>query len=95
MKNSELIDYENQTLYNLVIRATDTDFPSQYSELNLVLNILDAIDNIPEFVAEVFYGVVIENSPAGEFVGHITATDRDSINSGDFLTYRYKITPLT
>ncbi|XP_078371306.1 protein dachsous-like [Oculina patagonica] len=71
-----LIDRENQTFYDLVVKATDGGSPPKSSLSHVFVNIIDVNDNIPAFSGP--YSVdVDEDLKVGSVVKRVTATDND------------------
>ena len=70
------IDRENQTFYDLVVKATDGGSPPKSSLSHVFVNIIDVNDNIPAFSGP--YSVdVKEDLKVGSVVKRVTATDND------------------
>lgn len=70
------IDRENQTFYDLVVKATDSGIPPKSSLSHVFVNIIDVNDNIPAFSGP--YSVdVDEDLKVGSVVKRVTASDND------------------
>ena len=70
------IDRENQTFYDLVVKATDSGIPPKSSLSHVFVNIIDVNDNIPAFSGP--YSVdVDEDLKVGSVVKRLTAIDND------------------
>ncbi|XP_065195549.1 protocadherin Fat 4-like isoform X1 [Sycon ciliatum] len=84
------LDYEQQKQYSLGLMATDHGVPSKNGTAMLVVNVLDANDNSPQFVGPIpFQRQLSENLPPGTTLGPaIKATDLDSGLNGEV---RYSI----
>lgn len=49
------LDFEMINKYSLVIQARDQGIPSRFSNITVVLNVLDVNDNKPEFTEHMYY----------------------------------------
>ena len=87
VQNREVIDFNVQSIYNLTIRATDSGYPSRYSDLNLIIEVQDIINKAPRF-NQTFMGTVDEHSSGGVLVATVIAYDDDTASSNDTLRYR-------
>lgn len=71
------LDREQQERHQFTVVATDNGTPSQTATARVVVKVLDANDNDPLFVKEVYEFSVEENVRRGAFVGAVSATDAD------------------
>ncbi|EDO41767.1 predicted protein, partial [Nematostella vectensis] len=75
------LDFEQKSTYNLTVRVTDKGSPALFTDVEVVVNVLDVNENS---LAPVFSGGRIletsinENSPVGTVVISPKATDQDS-----------------
>ena len=84
VKVNSSLDYELQTSYTLQIFAKDTGDPILTSTpLSLVIMITNENDEYPIFNSTDYHFSISENMPAGSFVGHVYAPDRDVGTFGD------------
>ncbi|XP_057660172.1 cadherin-23 [Diorhabda carinulata] len=79
VKNSSLLDYENSKRFNLTLGAKEIIKRNpKYSEVAVIVNLLDRNDNFPEFSKSVYEVSVPENCEIGTTVAWIQAFDKDS-----------------
>ncbi|XP_071009786.1 cadherin-23 [Oncorhynchus clarkii lewisi] len=72
------LDRESVDRYLLKVRAMDSGVPPHYSDLSLIVNILDVNDNTPIIESQGGYNVSIsENVGGGTSVLRVVATDHD------------------
>ncbi|XP_034530111.1 cadherin EGF LAG seven-pass G-type receptor 1 [Notolabrus celidotus] len=76
------IDYEDQASYTLAIIARDNGIPQKSDTTYVEIIILDANDNTPQFLRDMYKGSVLEDAPAFTSVLQISASDRDSGSNG-------------
>ncbi|KAM4619207.1 cadherin EGF LAG seven-pass G-type receptor 1-like [Polymixia lowei] len=76
------IDYEDQASYTLAIIASDNGIPQKSDTTYVEIIVLDANDNAPQFVRDIYQGTVFEDSPVYTSVLQISASDRDSGSNG-------------
>ena len=81
-------DYEVKSSYNVLVEAVDGGPNSQPAQTTVVVNIGDLNDNPPQIKVNALTssGVaqISESSPSGTFVAHVSVTDSDSGNNGEF-----------
>ncbi|XP_077789727.1 protocadherin beta-16-like [Podarcis muralis] len=77
---SGTIDYEENTNYELNIRATDGGGLSAYCKV--IVDIEDENDNAPEVIITSIYSPLAEDSPPDTVVAFFSVTDVDSGDSG-------------
>ncbi|XP_038006385.1 protocadherin alpha-13-like [Motacilla alba alba] len=76
------LDRETIPVHRLVLTATDGGRPSLTGTMELVISVLDANDNAPQFNQSVYKVQVPENAAEGTLVTRVNATDADEgINS--------------
>ena len=84
--NLETLDREVKDKYILRIFAIDEGYPPQTGIATLNLELMDVNDNFPAF-AENYRPVVMENTPAGQFVVAIKGKDSDDPANGPPFTF--------
>ncbi|KAM5193481.1 protocadherin-23 [Mantella aurantiaca] len=76
------LDYESETMVNLVVVATDQGNPPLSSSCHVTIMVEDTNDNEPFFLQQ-FYNVTLqEHSPLGHCFLQVKATDADSGSFG-------------
>uniref|UniRef100_A0A674E1V5 Cadherin EGF LAG seven-pass G-type receptor 1a n=1 Tax=Salmo trutta TaxID=8032 RepID=A0A674E1V5_SALTR len=83
------IDYEDQASYTLAIIARDNGIPQKSDTTYVEIIILDANDNTPQFLRDMYQGTVFEDAPIYTSVLQISASDRDSGSNGR-LSYTFQ-----
>nr|XP_057933071.1 cadherin EGF LAG seven-pass G-type receptor 1 isoform X1 [Doryrhamphus excisus] len=83
------IDYEDQASYTLAIIARDNGIPQKSDTTYVEIIILDANDNAPQFLRDMYQGSVFEDAPVYTSVLQISASDRDSGSNGR-LSYTFQ-----
>ncbi|XP_076877652.1 cadherin EGF LAG seven-pass G-type receptor 1 isoform X2 [Brachyhypopomus gauderio] len=76
------IDYEDQASYTLAIIARDNGVPQKSDTTYVEIIVLDANDNAPQFVRDIYRGTVVEDAPVYMSVLQVAASDRDSGSNG-------------
>ncbi|XP_076127975.1 cadherin EGF LAG seven-pass G-type receptor 1-like [Alosa pseudoharengus] len=76
------IDYEDQASYTLAIIARDNGIPQKSDTTYMEIIVLDANDNAPQFVRDLYQGTVLEDAPVYTSVLQVSASDRDSGSNG-------------
>ncbi|XP_027764469.1 uncharacterized protein LOC114071012, partial [Empidonax traillii] len=71
------LDREQQSEYNVTVRASDGGWPALQSSRVLALRVLDVNDNAPVFSQERYSARLRENNAAGALVLVVRATDAD------------------
>ena len=78
------LDYDNgQTLYVFKISVVDSGFPQKSDETEVVVSVLDANDNLPNFSQTIYKASVRENSPADTYLLSVAANDLDTGSWGE------------
>lgn len=72
------IDYEDQASYTLAIIARDNGIPQKSDTTYVEIIVLDANDNAPHFLRDIYQGTVFEDAPVYTSVLQVSASDRDS-----------------
>ncbi|XP_060935371.1 cadherin EGF LAG seven-pass G-type receptor 1 [Limanda limanda] len=83
------IDYEDHASYTLAIIARDNGIPQKSDTTYVEIIILDANDNTPQFLRDMYQGSVFEDAPVYTSVLQISASDRDSGSNGR-LSYTFQ-----
>uniref|UniRef100_A0A3B3SA85 Cadherin EGF LAG seven-pass G-type receptor 1 n=1 Tax=Paramormyrops kingsleyae TaxID=1676925 RepID=A0A3B3SA85_9TELE len=83
------IDYENQASYTLVIAAHDNGIPQKSDTTYVEIIVIDANDNAPQFLRDMYQGMVFEDVPVYTSVLQISASDRDAGSNGR-LSYTFQ-----
>ncbi|XP_061523757.1 cadherin EGF LAG seven-pass G-type receptor 1 isoform X2 [Phycodurus eques] len=83
------IDYEDQASFTLAIIAKDNGIPQKSDTTYVEIIILDANDNAPQFLRDMYQGSVFEDAPVYTSVLQISASDRDSGSNGR-LSYTFQ-----
>ncbi|XP_044136931.1 LOW QUALITY PROTEIN: protocadherin gamma-C5-like [Bufo gargarizans] len=78
-----LVDYEEQTFYELSIKAEDKGFPKLKGNCLVQVEIEDMNDNYPEISFTSMTNSILENAPSGDILGFIIVKDEDSGNNGE------------
>ncbi|MBN3316213.1 PCD23 protein, partial [Atractosteus spatula] len=86
---TETLDYEDQSQYELRIRASDS---VHETESAVRVHVLDVNDNPPVFSRESYQVVIPELTPKDTFVLALSATDSDSGLNGE-ISYRLLSSP--
>ncbi|XP_053285342.1 protocadherin alpha-2 [Pleuronectes platessa] len=71
------LDREKQSVIKLVLTAVDGGRPPRTGSLQLIVNVIDANDNIPTFSKSLYKVRVKENATPGSLVIKLNATDAD------------------
>jgi len=71
------LDYEIQSKYELIVRATDS-VTGVYTEVPVNVNVVDANDCPPEFTLNEYNLTISEATPFGTAVLSVSAVDNDS-----------------
>nr|XP_030139708.1 protocadherin alpha-2-like [Taeniopygia guttata] len=71
------LDRETIPVHRLVLTASDGGRPSLTGTMELVISVLDANDNAPEFNQSVYTVQLPENTAPGTVFFQVTATDKD------------------
>ncbi|XP_052243234.1 protocadherin Fat 3-like [Dreissena polymorpha] len=85
---AEVLDYETQSNYRLIIEAYQVDNPqSRTAQATINVNVIDIDDHKPFFRPDVDEVVLLEHSAVGTHVYNVKALDTDAGENG-FITYR-------
>ncbi|KAG8439892.1 hypothetical protein GDO86_005888 [Hymenochirus boettgeri] len=72
------LDYEDQASYTIAVTARDNGIPQKSDTTYVEILILDANDNMPQFLQDRYQGRVSEDVAPSTSVLQISATDQDS-----------------
>uniref|UniRef100_A0A9L0JH04 Protocadherin alpha subfamily C, 2 n=1 Tax=Equus asinus TaxID=9793 RepID=A0A9L0JH04_EQUAS len=79
------IDFEETKLYEIQVEARDKGIPPMADHCTVLVEILDANDNIPELVIKSLSLPVLEDAPLGTVIALISVSDRDSGANGQVI----------
>ncbi|XP_075622259.1 protocadherin alpha-2-like [Balearica regulorum gibbericeps] len=74
---TKALDRETMPVHRLVVTASDGGRPSLTGTVELVISVLDANDNAPQFNQSVYKVQLPENAAPGTVLLQLTATDKD------------------
>ncbi|XP_062358481.1 protocadherin alpha-2-like [Cinclus cinclus] len=77
------LDRETIPVHRLVLTASDGGRPSLTGTMELLISVLDANDNAPQFNQSVYKMQVPENAGLGTLVARVNATDPDLGSNGE------------
>ncbi|XP_058704857.1 protocadherin alpha-8-like [Poecile atricapillus] len=80
------LDRERIPVHRLVLTASDGGRPSLTGTMELVISVLDANDNAPQFNQSVYKVQVLESAAVGTLVARVNATDPD-LGSNSEITF--------
>ncbi|XP_078145977.1 protocadherin-23 [Centroberyx gerrardi] len=77
---SRSLDYETEPMFRfrVVAAASDATLPNTTATASVIVLVLDANDNAPEFSSKVYYFTVSEGPSPQGLVGTVKAADKDS-----------------
>nr|XP_046248999.1 cadherin EGF LAG seven-pass G-type receptor 1-like isoform X2 [Scatophagus argus] len=76
------VDYEDQASFTLAIIAHDHGIPEKSDTTYVEIIVLDANDNAPQFLRDLYQGSVFEDVPVYTSVLQVSASDRDTGANG-------------
>ncbi|NXX40434.1 PCDA3 protein, partial [Tricholaema leucomelas] len=79
------LDRETLPAHRLVLTASDEGRPSLTGTMELLISVLDANDNAPQFNQSVYKVQLPESAPDGTLVMRVNATDPDIGGNGEML----------
>ncbi|XP_044130180.1 cadherin-24 [Bufo gargarizans] len=82
LRTSVFLDRENKKEHSITVTASETDSPSQVSQVGVVIQVLDINDN-PPTLAEIYKPHVCDNAQAGQVIQTVRVKDAD-IENGVF-----------
>ncbi|XP_060904176.1 protocadherin alpha-3-like [Labrus mixtus] len=77
------LDRETARSHLLILTAIDGGKPPKSGNMNLLINVLDVNDNVPNFSQDVYSVNLLENAPVGTAVVQVNATDLDEGQNGE------------
>ncbi|XP_027401975.1 protocadherin gamma-A3 isoform X12 [Bos indicus x Bos taurus] len=80
------LDREQESEYNITLRATDGGSPPLSTDTHITLHVADINDNPPAFTHDSYSAYIAENNPRGASIFSVTAQDPDSIENAH-ITY--------
>uniref|UniRef100_A0A8B9GPE8 Si:ch73-233f7.5 n=1 Tax=Astyanax mexicanus TaxID=7994 RepID=A0A8B9GPE8_ASTMX len=84
------LDREENAVHNLMLTAVDGGKPSRSGTASIIVRVLDTNDNAPKFDKESYTINVSENSPIGNLVVKLNATDLDE-GSNSEINYSFSL----
>ncbi|XP_068885404.1 protocadherin alpha-2-like [Aphelocoma coerulescens] len=87
------LDRETTPVHRLVLTASDGGRPSLTGTMELVISVLDANDNAPQFNQSVYKVQLPESTDEGTLVTHVNATDPDLGSNGELVFSASNIFP--
>nr|XP_056718823.1 protocadherin beta-16-like isoform X9 [Euleptes europaea] len=96
-KNVELVlekqlDHEENARLILILSAVDGGTPKRTGTTNIIIDVLDNNDNVPQFGHSVYKVKLMENPQQNTLVTKVKATDRD-LGSNGCITYSFSQVP--
>uniref|UniRef100_A0ACB8EBN0 Uncharacterized protein n=1 Tax=Sphaerodactylus townsendi TaxID=933632 RepID=A0ACB8EBN0_9SAUR len=79
------LDREENAQLFLTLSAVDGGTPKRTGTTNIIIDVLDANDNLPQFYQSLYKVKLTENTPRGTLVAKVEATDRDLGSYGDIM----------
>ncbi|XP_066480597.1 protocadherin beta-16-like [Tiliqua scincoides] len=86
------LDREADPHFILILSAIDGGIPKKTSTTQIVVDVLDANDNFPQFEQSLYKLKLPENSPLDTLVTKVKASDKDTGSYGD-VTYSFNEVP--
>ena len=88
IKTNIMLDRETQERYWLMVYAQDQGTVPRSSMVQVMIQVQDVNDNVPQTVQPVYYPSVAENSPPGTTVLRLEAYDEDGPSAEGYqITY--------
>uniref|UniRef100_A0A8D0KLB8 Cadherin domain-containing protein n=1 Tax=Salvator merianae TaxID=96440 RepID=A0A8D0KLB8_SALMN len=79
------LDREETPQIFLILSAVDGGIPQRTGTAEIIIEVLDANDNAPQFKKSLFQVTLVENSPLNTLVTKVEASDRDMGSYGHIL----------
>ncbi|CAI9731607.1 protocadherin-11 X-linked [Octopus vulgaris] len=92
LKVNKILDYEEQTFYQLTLVAKDQGIPQRSGSTFINITVLDENDNSPIFEKVVYNQTIFENVPVSSTILRLHAVDKDSGENGEV---KYKLSHKT
>nr|XP_060630221.1 protocadherin gamma-C5-like isoform X34 [Anolis sagrei ordinatus] len=77
------VDYEEDTSFEIYVRAKDQGSPSMDTHCNILVEITDMNDNAPEIIFTSLTTTIPEDAPPGTTAGLLRVSDGDSGGNGE------------
>ncbi|KAM8994264.1 protocadherin alpha-2-like isoform 4-T4 [Ara ararauna] len=77
------LDRETMPIHRLVLTASDGGRPALTGTMELIISVLDANDNAPQFNQSVYKVQLLENTTEGTLVAQVSAVDPDAGSNAD------------
>ena len=87
IRTNKILDRESKSRYWLTVYAQDRGTIPRSTWVNVLIDVTDVNDNIPQTLEPVYYPAVMENSPEGTSVVQLQAYDLDE-DGNNHITYR-------
>ncbi|XP_046907574.1 protocadherin alpha-C2-like [Hypomesus transpacificus] len=84
------LDREEKAVHNLILTAVDGGVPTRSGTASIIVRVLDANDNAPQFDQDVYKINLMENSPIGSLVFQFNATDPDEGTNSE-ISYSFSL----
>ncbi|XP_071485882.1 protocadherin Fat 4-like [Diadema antillarum] len=96
---TDVLDYEAETEYELIVIAQDAGTPSHQATSIVVLTVEDDNDHDPVFASDMYRATISEDASPDTFVVQVTATDVDATSDlryqlNDDIGSKFTIDPL-
>uniref|UniRef100_A0A8D0E0V4 Cadherin domain-containing protein n=1 Tax=Salvator merianae TaxID=96440 RepID=A0A8D0E0V4_SALMN len=88
----ELLDREINPQIILILLAVDGGIPKRTGTAQIIIDVLDANDNAPQFGQSLYKGSILENSPLNTPVIKVEASDQDA-GTNAHITYSFSQVP--
>ncbi|ESO93965.1 hypothetical protein LOTGIDRAFT_71692, partial [Lottia gigantea] len=85
------LDRESQDVHSILLLAKDNGSPQRTGSLLVNINVVDANDNEPKFIKDVYNVTVSENTTVGMVIETLKALD---VDSGENANVSYRFSPL-
>ena len=89
LSDSSGIDFETQKNYTIRLRVEDNGIPIRYSVINVLIEILDVNDNLPQFSQESYSATIPETTEINQLLLTVRAFDRDTVEVSFFQQIRF------
>ncbi|XP_053497422.1 protocadherin alpha-C2-like isoform X6 [Ictalurus furcatus] len=86
----QVLDREAQAVHSLILTAVDGGVPARSGTASIIVRVLDTNDNAPKFDKESYTIHLMENSPIGNLVVKLNATDLDEGSNSD-IAYSFSL----
>ncbi|KAK3699950.1 hypothetical protein QZH41_016609, partial [Actinostola sp. cb2023] len=83
LRTNAKFDYEIKSTYSLDVKVIDSGSPPLQSNISIIINIASVDEYLPVFQSKGYGFKVPGNAEVGDFVGQVSATDRDGGEDGE------------